>query len=204
MCPQFRKGDCQPFTLQKLTTGYKPITSSLQAAGLVIPRKACYKGFVKHYEGASFVTKLVTKLVMHYEYFARNEARYEARNASVYGGALPEGWGVTEAEMAAVIRALQIALERDEEEGPGRRVMICTDSQATMRAMETAWRKGRHTGERVDRKGLVTTMVDLRREISREREGGQTRGCVRMVYTPGHRGIAPNAVADGMRLQRRT
>ena len=64
MCPEFRKGDCQPFTLQKLTTGYKPITSSLQAAGLVIPRKACYKGFVKHYEGASFVTKLVTKLVM--------------------------------------------------------------------------------------------------------------------------------------------
>ena len=83
MCPQFRKGDCQPFTLQKLTTGYKPITSSLQAAGLVTPRKACYKGFVKHYEGASFVTKLVTKLVMHYEYFARNEARYEARNAPV-------------------------------------------------------------------------------------------------------------------------
>ena len=41
LCPQFRKGDCQPFTLQKLTTGYKPITSSLQAAGLVTPRKAC-------------------------------------------------------------------------------------------------------------------------------------------------------------------
>jgi hypothetical protein len=44
VCPQFRKGYCQPFTLQKLTTGYKPITSSLQAAGLVTPRKACYKG----------------------------------------------------------------------------------------------------------------------------------------------------------------
>ena len=122
----------------------------------------------------------------------------ERMAAGMYGGALPEGWGVTEAEMAAVIRALQIALERDEEEGPGRRVMICTDSQATMRAMETAWRKGRHTGERVDRKGLVTTMVDLRREISREREAGQARGCVRMVYTPGHRGIAPNAVADAI------
>ena len=67
--------------------------------------------------------------------------------------------------MAAVIRALQIALARDEEEEPGRRVMICTDSQATMRAMETAWRKGRHTGERLDRKGLVATMVELRREI---------------------------------------
>ena len=88
MCPQFRKGDCQPFTLQKLTTGYKPITSSLQAAGLVTPQQARYKGFVKHYEGASFVTKLVTKLVMHYEYFARNEARYEARNASVHLGDL--------------------------------------------------------------------------------------------------------------------
>ena len=122
----------------------------------------------------------------------------ERMAAGMYGGALPEGWGVTEAEMAAVVRALQIALERDEEEGPGRRVMICTDSQATMRAMETAWRKGRHTGERVDRKGLVTTMVDLRREISREREGGKTRGCVRMVYTPGHRGVAPNAVADAI------
>ena len=83
MCPQFRKGDCQPFTLQKLTTGYKPITSSLQAAGLVTPQQARYKGFVMHYELASFVTKLVTKLVMHYEYLFRNEARYEARNAPV-------------------------------------------------------------------------------------------------------------------------
>jgi hypothetical protein len=35
------------------------------------------------YELASFVTKLVTKLVSHYEYLSRNEARYEARNASV-------------------------------------------------------------------------------------------------------------------------
>ena len=84
MCPQFRKGDCQPFTLQKLTTGYKPITSSLQAAGLVTPQQACYKGFVMHYELASFVTKLVTKLVTHYEYLFRNEARYEARNAPVH------------------------------------------------------------------------------------------------------------------------
>ena len=100
--------------------------------------------------------------------------------------------------MAAVIRALQIALARDEEEEPGRRVMICTDSQATMRAMETAWRKGRHTGERLDRKGLVATMVELRREICRPRANGQQRGCVRMVYTPGHRGIAPNAMADAV------
>ena len=84
MCPQFRKGDCQPFTLQKLTTGYKPITSSLQAAGLVTPQQACYKGLVMLYELASFVTKLVTKLVTHYEYIARNEARYEARNAPVW------------------------------------------------------------------------------------------------------------------------
>ena len=28
---------------------------------------------------------MITKLVMHYEYFARNEARYEARNAPVCG-----------------------------------------------------------------------------------------------------------------------
>ena len=87
MCPQFRKGDCQPFTLQKLTTGYKPITSSLQAAGLVTPQQACYKGLVMLYELASFVTKLVTKLVTHYEYLFRNEARYEARNAPVQGAA---------------------------------------------------------------------------------------------------------------------
>ena len=53
-------------------------------AGLVTPQQACYKGFVMLYELASFVTKLVTKLVMHYEYIARNEARYEARNAAVW------------------------------------------------------------------------------------------------------------------------
>jgi hypothetical protein len=31
---------------------------------------------------------MITKLVMHYEYFARNEARYEARNAPVYQKAI--------------------------------------------------------------------------------------------------------------------
>ena len=116
---------------------------------------------------------------------AESEEEIERRIAAgMYGGALPEGWGVTEAEMAAVIRALQVARSRDDGTGPGRRVLICTDSQATMRAMETAWRAGRHTGTRVDRKGLVATMVELRRELSRERSGGQERGCVRMVYTP--------------------
>ena len=130
---------------------------------------------------------------------AESEEEIEERMAKgMYGGRLPDGWGVTEAEMAAVIRALQIARDRDTGEGPGRRVLLCTDSQATMRAMETAWRKGRHTGERVDRKGLVATMVELRREISRERSGGERKGCVRMVYTPGHRGVAPNAVADAI------
>ena len=54
------------------------------------------------------------------------------------------------------------------------------------------------TGEREDRKGLVATMVELRREISRPRDKGEERGFVRMVYTPGHRGVAPNAVADAI------
>ena len=67
-----------------------------------------------------------------------------------------------------------------------------------MKAMSTALRKGRHTSERVDRKGLVAAMVELRREISRQRDNGEERGFVRMVYTPGHRGIAPNAVADAI------
>ena len=96
------------------------------------------------------------------------------------------------------VRQSVVVVERDREGESGRRVMICTDSQATMRAMESAWKKGRHTSERVDRKGLVATMVELRRRVSRERQDGQTRGCERMVYTPGHRGIAPNAVADAI------
>ena len=128
-----------------------------------------------------------------------SEEEVEIRmRAGMVGGALPAGWGVTEAEMAAVIRALQIARDKDTGDGPGRRVLICTDSQATMKAMEAAWRKGRHTGEREDRKGLVATMVELRREISQQRDNGEERGFVRMVYTPGHRGIAPNAVADAI------
>ena len=65
MCPQFRKGDCQPFTLQKLTTGYKPITSSLQAAGLVTPQHGVLQG----------LRNALRACVLRYE------ARYEARNA---------------------------------------------------------------------------------------------------------------------------
>ena len=34
---------------------------------------------------------MITKLVMHYEYFARYEARYEARNAPVWRWGAPLG-----------------------------------------------------------------------------------------------------------------
>ena len=48
--------------------------------------------------------------------------------------------------------------------------------------------------------GLVTTIVELRREISKVQRTrrGREAGFVRMVYTPGHRRIAPNAVADAV------
>ena len=42
------------------------------------------------------------------------------------------------------------------------------------------------------------TVTELRRLISRPRSGGGRAGSVTFLYTPGHRGIAPNAMADAV------
>ena len=136
----------------------------------------------------------------------RRQERAEAEDAvrarvaqGRMGGRLPDGWDVTDAELAGILRALQAARGNDTEGGgEGRRVLICTNSHAAMRLVENAWAAGRHGGGRRDRAGLVTAITEARRDIGREREGGGAAGWVKFVYTPAHSGIAPNAMADAI------
>ena len=132
----------------------------------------------------------------------RAETEEEVRGrvaAGMMGGRLPEGWDVTDAELAGVLRALMTARALDDgSAGGGRRVLVCTDSHAAMRLVENAWRKGRHGSERWDRVGLLAAIMEVRREICRERSGGGEPGLVKFVYSPAHKGIAPNAMADAI------
>ena len=120
--------------------------------------------------------------------------------AGMAGGRLPDGYDVMDAELAAIVAALEKARARDEGGGDedGRRVLICTDSQSAMKLLERVWKKGVYTYEREDRVGLAVAANELRREISRRRAGTGRAGSVSFVYTPGHRGIACNSIADAV------
>jgi hypothetical protein len=92
MCPLFRKGDRQPYFNHPVKTNhrlqaeahYKLITSCWPCNTTASLSKACYKGHYKAITRCALRYEPITKLVNHYEYLCRNEARYEARNAAVH------------------------------------------------------------------------------------------------------------------------
>jgi hypothetical protein len=92
MCPLFRKGDRQPYFNHPVKTNhrlqaeahYKLITSCWPCNTTASLSKACYKGHIKAITRCALRYEPITKLVNHYEYLCRNEARYEARNAAVH------------------------------------------------------------------------------------------------------------------------
>ena len=102
------------------------------------------------------------------------------------GGRLHSDAQVADAEMFAIYSYLN---DLDKELGPQvhtARVLIQSDCLGVLDAVETAWRREAAGLRNVDRGALLENICVLRQRMNR----------VIFLYTPSHKGIAPNAMAD--------
>ena len=112
--------------------------------------------------------------------------RHDKLHIAMRGGRLHSDAQVADAEMFAIYSYLN---DLDKELGPQvhtARVLIQSDCLGVLDAVETAWRREAAGLRNVDRGALLENICRLRQRMNR----------VIFLYTPSHKGIAPNAMAD--------
>jgi ribonuclease HI len=106
------------------------------------------------------------------------------------GGGLATTWEVIDAELYAMhIYLKEVACEPTGEQG-AKRCLVLSDCKAALEELEREYR-GCAPGND-DRHALHSAIIEQLEEI--ERHGGYTI----FLWTPGHAGISPNAVADAI------
>ena len=109
----------------------------------------------------------------------------------MWGKAIPAGSmdTIVDAEMYAILLYLRKMTTGSEEDVQKRRCLVLSDCQPALKAIETAWRRGRiTTGREGDRGAMLEEICERRSRINR----------LITVWTPSHRGISPNSVADAI------
>ena len=106
--------------------------------------------------------------------------------AGMWGGALPQDWDNNDAEAYAILAYLQSVVDRSESPGD-ERVLVLSDSRAVLDVLEAVWRsKDASLCKARDRGAMIEGICALRARLGR----------VVFVWTPGHRGIIHNEMAD--------
>jgi len=104
-----------------------------------------------------------------------------------YGGALPSGSTVQDAEVWAVRQHLRRIVDEAGDAATERRVLMLVDSRSALDDIEGAWRAGRYSALRLrHRRGMLEDIVRCRLQL----------GAVVFLWVRGHGGIVPNAMAD--------
>ena len=104
----------------------------------------------------------------------------------MWGGCLNGDAQVADAEMYAIYAYLHHVAQELGNATNTARVLIQSDCLGVLDAVETAWRSDATGLRQVDRGALLENICHLRRNMDR----------VIFLYTPSHKGIAPNAMAD--------
>ena len=106
----------------------------------------------------------------------------------LWGASLPADLEIADAEMHAIYAYLHDITRREGDEKINEaRVLIQSDCLSVLDAIETAWRSGQATRlSKKDRGALLEGICRLRNKMDR----------VVFLFTPSHKGIAPNAYAD--------
>ena len=89
-----------------------------------------------------------------------------------------------DAELYAILAFLQRVHDESEEVG-SERVLVVSDCQAALKAIEAVWREGGHYRSR-DRAGMLEAISKIRMRL----------GKVVFLWCPGHRGVSGNEYAD--------
>ena len=99
---------------------------------------------------------------------------------------MPPDWDNNDAEAYAILRYLQSVEERSA--APEReRVLVLSDSRAVLDVLEDVWRSGdANLAMARDRGAMLEAICAVRKRLER----------VVFLWVPGHRGVAPNEMAD--------
>ena len=109
------------------------------------------------------------------------------RQQGVWGGRLASDLEVADAEMAAIHEYLWKVVRDAGAEAATRRVLVQSDCLGALDAIEAAWRAGNAEGlRRRDRGAMLESVCRARAQLDR----------VIFMFTPSHKGTAPNAMAD--------
>ena len=112
--------------------------------------------------------------------------RRDKLQQAMWGGCLSGDAQVGDAEMHAIYAYLHHVAQELGTATNTARVLIQSDCLGVLDAVETAWRSDATGLRQVDRGALLENICHLRRSMDR----------VIFLYTPSHKGIAPNAMAD--------
>jgi hypothetical protein len=108
-----------------------------------------------------------------------------ALSAGMIGMRLPSCYEVLDAELHAIL----LALQHTATQGDGRRCLIMSDSLTALEMVEDAWRHGvRWRGAHASRAAMLHAINTVRARIE----------IAVMMWTPAHAGVTPNATADAI------
>ena len=96
---------------------------------------------------------------------------------------------IVDAEMYAVLLYLRKKVGDSGSGARSRRCLVLSDCQPALKAIETAWRRGRYeSGRGGDRGAMLEEICRLRAEL----------GTVVFLWVPSHRGNSANSMADAV------
>ena len=105
----------------------------------------------------------------------------------LWGASLPPDAEIADAEMAAIHAYLAAVVRREGSQARVTRVLIQSDCLSVLDLIESSWRGGDAAAlQRLSRGAMLEAICRLREQLER----------VVFLYTPSHRGIAPNAYTD--------
>ena len=105
----------------------------------------------------------------------------------LWGGRVDADLEIADAEMAAIHAYMAEVVRREGQHASEARLLVQSDCLGVLDAIESAWQRHDATAlPKMDRGAMLESICRLREQLGR----------VVFLFTPSHRGIAPNAYAD--------
>ena len=112
----------------------------------------------------------------------------ERAGKGIWGRRLPDSWEIMDAELYAIYAYLRNCADTATENNTACRCLVLSDCKSALIAIERAYRQqAQRSG---DNRNLISAILLQLHRLQ------QHKGYAIFLWTPGHAGVAPNAMAD--------
>ena len=112
----------------------------------------------------------------------------ERAGKGIWGRRLPDSWEIMDAELYAIYAYLRNCADTATENNTACRCLVLSDCKSALIAIERAYR--RQAQRSGDNRNLISAILLQLHRLQ------QHKGYAIFLWTPGHAGVAPNAMAD--------